>query len=381
VSDPAFQVVDRHEALRDACARLADAQRVYLDTEFEARRDGARLCLVQLTAGETIYLIDTLRLHAREPLARLLGAAHVQWVLHAGAQDVPLLLRELELGAPPQLFDTQVAWALLSPEYSVSLAYLQFRVLGIRAAKAHQSDDWQRRPLPQRQLAYAAADVEHLPELRARLGEAATRLGREHLVAEVSQELLWPEPEATPQLSLESFRNAWLLDRESQAGLRFAIDWYNGLSDEERADAPEPKVLLSIANRLPENADDLSRIKGVPRRWCARHGDHFTGRLIRAAERASSDHFVPIDPPPYATFQDIRLDAWLQTVRAEVCAAVQVAPELAFPARLLRPARAAIRERRDACALLDFLGGWRRELLADAYLAQCRRTPLPPADT
>jgi acetyl/propionyl-CoA carboxylase alpha subunit len=89
-----------------------------------------------------------------------------------------LLMSRLRLDARPRVFDTQVAWALVTAEASVSLAYLVFRVLGLRTTKAHQADDWMRRPLPTNQLAYAACDVAHLPELRARLFEAALRIAR-----------------------------------------------------------------------------------------------------------------------------------------------------------------------------------------------------------
>ena len=157
------------------------------------------------------------------------------------------------------MFDTQVAWALLGAEYSVSLSYLQYRLLGIRTGKAHQADDWKRRPLPASQLAYAAADIVHLPELRRLLGERTAELGREQMVIEASRETVWPEPEPPMPLSLESFRNAWQLEEKNQAALRALIEWFNALDARQRSRAPEPKTLLSIAARLPENVADLGR--------------------------------------------------------------------------------------------------------------------------
>ena len=377
----AFRVVERHADLEQVCATLAGAERLYLDTEFDSRRDGSQLCLVQVSRGAEVFLIDALRLRTLQPLGQALGHRATEWVLHAGAQDVPLLVRALKLDEPQRVFDTQAAWALMSAEYSVSLAYLQFRVLGIRSVKTHQADDWKRRPLPKAQLAYAADDVRHLPALRTQLAERAARLGRLHLVHEVSHELLGPPAPPAETVSLSSFRNAWQLDRPRQAALRFIVSWYNELDPGQRSEAPDAKALLSIARRLPEDADALARIKGIPRRWCARHGDRFAAELVRAARNASQEDFMPIDPPPYATFPELRLDAWLQTLRAEVCASVGVAPELAFPSRLLRRARARMLERSDAQALATLLDGWRKEMMAAACLAYCERTPPPLVET
>lgn len=368
-----MQLVDNQHSLDTMVQKLEGAEQLFLDTEFESNRDGKTLCLLQLSRGEEVYLVDPLRLKALKPLAELLSS-DAEWVVHAGLQDVELLVRDLKLSDRPPVFDTQVAWGLLSAEPSVSLAYLMFRVLGIRAGKAHQADDWRRRPLPDSQLRYAADDVAHLPELRRRLGERARELKREHLIVEASLDLLWPDPEPPPPISLASFRNAWQLDRESQAALRFLIDWYNDLSPRERDEAPPQKTLLSIASRLPEDGAAMGRIKGVPGRWAARHGNRLTGQLMRATAEAKGDEFVPIDPPPYATFEEIRLDAWLGAVRAAVANQLQVAPELLLPGRRLRRLRDAYLDGGVEQAT-GMLSGWRHELAAQSFREWCEKIP------
>src|SRR3954462_7150101 len=212
-----------------------------------------------------------------------------------------LLGDRLALRTRPRVFDTQIAWSLSTVEHSVSLAYAQFRALGLRGTKAHQADDWVRRPLPASQLAYAAADVEHLPALYAFLNERLTALGRAELVPVASAESVWTEPAAATVLALESFRNAWQLDHRGQAALRYLIEWFNGLPARERESAPENKTLLSLASRLPRSVDDLQRIKGVPRSWSRELSQTLVAGLMGAAEAADSNGFVPIDPPAYAT--------------------------------------------------------------------------------
>lgn len=366
--------VDQRSGLDEAARALHGAPRLYIDTEFESSREGKLLCLLQISRGDELYLIDALRLRDLQALKGVLSDENTEWVVHAGQQDVELLVERLGLRDTPRVFDTQVAWALLGPEFSVSLAYLQFRLLGLRTTKSHQSDDWKRRPLPPPQLAYAAQDIEHLPELRRLLGERIDELGREQAVLDASLESLRVTPEPRPKLSLQSFRNAWQLDRHSQAALRYLIDWYDALDERERSAAPEPKVLLAIAGRLPESAQDLGRIKGVPRRFANVHGDRLTGGMMRATAEADSGDFVPIDPPPYATFEDIGLDAWLTGMRAELCEALSIAPELAFPGRVLKRVRASIREG-GVEAGAEALDGWRARLLRDAFLTHARRNP------
>src|SRR5262249_54911670 len=133
---------------------LEGAERLYIDTEFESSKRGKLLSLIQISRGDEVFVVDALQLPDLSALGRVMFQPGVEWVLHAGLQDVELLLARFEQKSPPALFDTQVAWGLLGPEASVSLAFLQFRVLGIRSSKGYQADDWLRRPLPRAQLEY-----------------------------------------------------------------------------------------------------------------------------------------------------------------------------------------------------------------------------------
>ncbi|HEY0468583.1 MAG TPA: ribonuclease D, partial [Polyangiaceae bacterium] len=207
---------------------LRGSEVLFLDTEFESNRSGTELCLLQISDGRQVFLVDAIVLRDLRPLADVFQGGAL-WVLHAGQQDVMLLGERLGLGTRPRVFDTQIAWSLSTVEHSVSLAYAQFRALGLRGSKAHQADDWVRRPLPASQLAYAAADVEHLPELYRFLTERLTALGRVDLVPVASAESVWTEAALPTVLALESFRNAWQLDHRGQAALRYLIQWFNEL--------------------------------------------------------------------------------------------------------------------------------------------------------
>ncbi|HSC85662.1 MAG TPA: hypothetical protein VLC09_00245 [Polyangiaceae bacterium] len=369
-------LVDDEAKLEQAVAELTGKPRLFIDTEFESNKSGQRLCLLQISAGERIFLIDPLRVAKPDPLRPLLGAPGVEWVLHAGLQDVHLVTDRLNVPAPSRLFDTQIAWALLSAESNVSLAYLQYKILSVRGSKAHQADDWLKRPLPDSQLRYAASDVERLPAMSDWLLARALEKNRVEAIYAASREALLPVREPAAPLELSAFRNAWQLEPKNQAALQFLIGWYNRLTESEQQDAPDTKTLLSMASRLPEDVEALGRIKGVHRGVVARHGRSLVSGMNERARSARADDFVPIEPPPYATFADVRLDAWLGTARAEICAELEVSPEFVLPTRVLREAKAALVQRGTA-GLFAAFGGFRGPLLAEALQRFCERQPPP----
>lgn len=376
MKDYPYVLVDSQDGLERAASALASCPRLYLDTEFESGRGATRLCLLQISSGDDIFLVDTLKLGRLDVLSEVLARPDVPWVFHAGLQDLALIEQRLHIRAPLSLFDTQVAYALVSAESNVALAYLRYQLLGARSGKAHQADDWLARPLSESQLQYAASDVHDLPAITELLIQRAEAKGRRELVFEASREALEPSREPPPPLTLENFRNAWQLGPKSQAALRFLIDWHNALSAEEKLAAPDVKTLLALAARLPETAGALARIKGVSASVLQRHGAHLAKGMTNAAERAKSTDFVPIEPLPYATFADIRREAWLGLLRAEVCATLEVSPDQVLPQRVVRELRARLQEGRPE-RLSDALRGYRKRLLGDAIDAFYERHPPP----
>jgi ribonuclease D len=226
-------------------------------------------------------------------------------------------------------------------------------------------------------MEYAASDISELPQLHSQLEQRLAELQRSNLMNDVCRELLLPQFDPPAKLDVESFRNAWQLASKNQAALAFLIEWHNSLPPRERAKAPANKTLLALASRLPKTPQDLLRIKGVPPYYAGKTAGDLVRGMNAAAKRASAGDFPQLEPPPYATFEEILLDAWLASLRAEVCAQAEIAPDLAFPARHQRSVKQLMLERQEAGVVLEQLSGWRQQVLAQPTEQFMRRHPPP----
>ncbi len=155
------------------CVRVADADRIGLDTEFHAERTySPRLMVVQLAFDDGAAIVDALALPDLRPLA--LAFTRTTIVGHALSADLKIFADRYQL-VPPRVFDTQIAAAFLGYGMQVSLADLVRGVRGVRLAKSQTVSDWSARPFSDRQIEYLVGDVAHLlplyDELRPRLEE------------------------------------------------------------------------------------------------------------------------------------------------------------------------------------------------------------------
>ncbi len=171
-------LVDDDASLAGLLAHLDAGNRaaVPVDTEADSfHHYFEKICLLQLDVDGAAFLVDPL---AGLPLAPLLARlAERELLMHGADYDLRLLYRAFRFRARA-VFDTMIAAQLLG-ETEIGLAALLQKRLGVTLDKAHQRADWSVRPLPPAMVAYAAADVVHLPTLVASLRadlEAAGRL-------------------------------------------------------------------------------------------------------------------------------------------------------------------------------------------------------------
>ncbi len=157
---------------------------VAVDTEtmgLDPRRD--RLCLAQLSAGDgDAHLVRFAPGAYDAPnLKAMLADDGVTKLFHFARFDVAMLERYLGVVAAP-LYCTKIASKIARTFTDRhGLRDLCRDLLGIDLAKEQQMSDWGASELSERQLAYAASDVFHLHDIRARLDDMLAREGRTEL--------------------------------------------------------------------------------------------------------------------------------------------------------------------------------------------------------
>ena len=148
---------------------------VALDTEFIRTNTFYPIPgLYQVASDTDVFLLDPLTIEDWEPLKSYLMNPDTCKIMHACLEDLELIFAHLRI-VPSNVFDTQLAHAYVSQDYSLSYARLIERYSGVLLEKEHTRSDWLQRPLSDDQLRYAVDDVVHLAAvgelLRQRLNE------------------------------------------------------------------------------------------------------------------------------------------------------------------------------------------------------------------
>jgi ribonuclease D len=166
---------------RDLPADIGYRGAVAIDTEtlgLNPLRD--RLCLVQLSGGDGNADIVQIAPGQKEApqLAALLADRSIVKIFHFARFDIAALFHAFGVMAEP-IFCTKIA-SRLTRTYTDrhGLKDLIKDLLDIDISKQQQSSDWAAETLSEAQLAYAAADVTHLHQLREKLVARLEREGR-----------------------------------------------------------------------------------------------------------------------------------------------------------------------------------------------------------
>jgi ribonuclease D len=154
---------------------------VAIDTEtmgLNPVRD--RLCVVQLSAGDGNCHVVQFRkgVYAAPNLTRMLGDPATLKLFHFARFDVAVLRAYLGV-LPTPVYCTKIASRLVRTFTDRhGLKDLCKDLIGVDMSKQQQSSDWGADELTADQLRYAASDVLHLHQLKARLDEMLAREGR-----------------------------------------------------------------------------------------------------------------------------------------------------------------------------------------------------------
>ena len=330
--------------------------RIGVDTEFIREKTfHAQLCLIQIATEDHIYCADPMGLDARsDDRARALWQAITgpAWVLHSGRQDLEVIYQTVDL-MPSEIFDTQVAAALLGYQPQIGYGNLVNELFDIKLAKSHTRADWSKRPLPDAFIEYAAEDVQYLLPAYDTLTERLHKLGRVEWAVEDSMDLLdvslYDSDAAQAINRLKGARNLRGRARSAAANLAAWREREALRRNRPRQWIMRDQVLLEIAVSQPDIKKKLSATPGLAERTVARAGDQLLHALA-AAENERSDYVPPPKP-----------DEWQKAVLNKMQNQVaDAAEELGLASELIGPKKelsSAILGSRD----LRIFRGWRRE--------------------
>src|SRR5712691_2210478 len=252
--------------LRRLCAQAQVEGRFALDLEFIREHSYVpRLALIQMAVSDTCAIIDPLEVHDLSPLLELCKSPQTLKVLHAAGQDTEILHWHAGI-ISENIFDTQIAAALVGLGDQLSYARLVDQLLGVSLSKGESYSDWLQRPLSPAQTAYALDDVRYLLPLHDALGQRLEAMGRAAWLTEECRKFANPALyQRDPQKLFRRIRRSNALSSQGLAILRELAIWRD--REARQRDRPPGSVLhdellVEIARKAPRLPDDLQRLRG-----------------------------------------------------------------------------------------------------------------------
>ena len=259
--------ISDNDALAAFCDRQANAQYITVDTEFlRDKTYWPRLCLIQVGGPDEEAAIDALAEGIDlTQLLDLMRKPDLLKVFNAARQDFEIFYRLMgQLPAP--VFDTQISAMVCGFGDSVGYETLVTQLAGQRIDKSMRFTDWQRRPLSEKQLEYALADVTHLRVVYEKLTHLLEKNGRENWVQEELSALL------DPSLYKFDVREAWrrLKVRNPKprmlAILREVAAWRE--EEAQTRDVPRNRItrddaVIELAIQKPRTHEELKNMRGL----------------------------------------------------------------------------------------------------------------------
>jgi ribonuclease D len=353
-------LITENGALAQFCGRMAGADFITVDTEFMREKTyWPILCLVQIAGPDEAAAIDPLAPGIDlAPVLGLMADPGVLKVFHAARQDVEIFFH-LSGAVPTPLFDTQIAAMVCGFGESASYETLARKLAGAQIDKSSRFTDWSQRPLSERQLAYALADVVPLRKVYDKLSARLARTGRASWVAEEMAALC--DPASYRAEPAEAWRRLKprTNNRRTLALVRDLAAWRE-LAAQKR-DVPRNRLvrdeaLLEIASHPPRNSDDLARIRAFGRGMAeSRVGTEILAVVARARDLPEAE--LPQLPVPHQVPPGLAPLIELLRVLLKLCAdEAGVAPRLIADHDDLAAIAA------DDAAPVRALSGWRAEL-------------------
>jgi len=158
-------ILETQNAINNFVSIISSTNTIGLDTEFvRIRTYYPKLCLVQISSNLGIGCIDYLQNNDLNKLWELIFNPKILKIVHSARQDLEILFL-IKNQIPENIFDTQIAAALLGYPPQIGIKKLLKGELNTQISKTETRSDWSKRPLNLKQIKYALEDVDYLLDL------------------------------------------------------------------------------------------------------------------------------------------------------------------------------------------------------------------------
>ncbi|KIN12306.1 ribonuclease D [Vibrio mytili] len=363
-----YNIINKNKDLEEVCAQARDADVVMLDTEFvRVRTFYPQLGLIQLFDGKNLSLIDPTELTDMSAFVELLKDTSVLKVLHACGEDLEVF--QNAFGCTPfPMVDTQLMAAFLGYGLSTGFATLVEEYLGVELDKSESRTDWMARPLSQKQLDYAAADVYYLLPLYEKLFDKVTETGWWDAVQQESDLLVTKRIRDVDEDNVyRDIKGAWQLKPSELAILKPLATWrYRQAIKRDLAlnFVFKEGDLLTVA-RLGLTTPGQMEAEGMDVRAINRHGAKISA-LVKKAKQTPADEYPDkierlMDYPGYKqVFKNMK-----DLVKSASQKSGLATEFLASKKQINQLISWVWKKDRDPAQLPDLMQGWRLELLGE----------------
>jgi len=274
-----------HPILLESATQLSNAAQQWencevlgIDTEFVRERTyRADLGLVQVSDGQTAWLVDPLAVGSLEPLAELMANTAITKILHSSSEDLEVMMNDLGQ-LPEPLVDTQIASAMLGKSLQLGYRHAVEWLFDIAIDKDQTRSNWCRRPLHARQLHYAAMDVVLLPFMLQKIRPQLDQAGRwDWLVEDVDRMKRNCLTPVEPEKAYLRFPGIGRMNIAGLQALQALAAWREITAKNKnraRGFVISDAGLMQLAQRRPANRNEISEIEEIHPGALARYQDH-----------------------------------------------------------------------------------------------------------
>ncbi|MDX2367896.1 MAG: ribonuclease D [Colwellia sp.] len=289
-----YQLIEDEISLQKLCQQYNKAEVLAIDTEFVRTRTlYPKLGLLQIFDGKQLALIDPVAINDLSPFWQLLTNENIVKVLHACSEDLEVFLTSANC-KPVNLIDSQIVMSFLGHGLSMGYAAMVEHFTGIELDKSESRTDWTKRPLTQKQLDYASADVDYLFQLYPKFIAEIEQAGRLDYAKQETQLLI--DKKFTPIDENNLYRQMKLacrLNSKQLNTLQHLTRWR--FQQAKKRDLPigfvaKDHTLMAVAQHNPQNIEAMNHLKGAELLDIRHKGKSMLSIVKLALETSDSDY-------------------------------------------------------------------------------------------